>query len=413
MQLDDLEQVMKIENENFSRPWTETGFFTFLIRQDTLFLIAAEGEEILGYCGVVMVQDEGDITNVSVKKDRQNHGTGKLLVQELIRITNEMGVSRLFLEVRESNERAIHVYEKAGFVKNGLRKNYYENPVEHARYNGSSLMIDCGEGTQVAVKSKGWSFKPIDVICFTHYHADHISGLPGMLLTMGNAERTEPLTLIGPKGLERVVNALRTIAPELPFPIICKEIQGQEEKFSVRGYEITAFRVNHNVTCYGYTVEIRRGGKFSVEQAKANEIPLKYWNPLQKGESIEAGGKVYTPDMVLGPARKGLKVTYCTDSRPTVSMEEHAKESDLLICEGMYGEPEKDAKAREYKHMTMKEAAKLAKKAQVKEMWLTHFSPSLVHPEEYMDGVREIFPNSYVGKDGKSVDLLFEEEENE
>lgn len=281
------------------------------------------------------------------------------------------------------------------------------------RYNGSSLMIDCGEGTQVAVKSKGWSFKPIDVICFTHYHADHISGLPGMLLTMGNAERTEPLTLIGPKGLERVVNALRTIAPELPFPIICKEIQGQEEKFSVRGYEITAFRVNHNVTCYGYTVEIRRGGKFSVEQAKANEIPLKYWNPLQKGESIEAGGKVYTPDMVLGPARKGLKVTYCTDSRPTVSMEEHAKESDLLICEGMYGEPEKDAKAREYKHMTMKEAAKLAKKAQVKEMWLTHFSPSLVHPEEYMDGVREIFPNSYAGKDGKSVNLLFEEEENE
>ena len=282
-----------------------------------------------------------------------------------------------------------------------------------ARYNGSSLMIDCGEGTQVAVKAKGWSFKPIDVICFTHYHADHISGLPGMLLTMGNAERTEPLTLIGPKGLERVVHALRTIAPELPFPIICKEIQGQEETFSINGYEITAFRVNHNVTCYGYTVEIHRGGKFSVEQAKANEIPLKFWNPLQKGETIEADGKVYTPDMVLGPARKGLKVTYCTDSRPTVSMEEHAKESDLLICEGMYGEREKEAKAREYKHMTMKEAAKLAKKAQVKEMWLTHFSPSLVHPEEYMDGVREIFPNSYVGKDGKSVDLLFEEEENE
>lgn len=274
-------------------------------------------------------------------------------------------------------------------------------------------MIDCGEGTQVAVKAKGWSFKPIDVICFTHYHADHISGLPGMLLTMGNAERTEPLTLIGPKGLERVVHSLRTIAPELPFPIICKEIQGQEETFFINGYEITAFRVNHNVTCYGYTVEIHRGGKFSVEQAKANEIPLKFWNPLQKGETIEADGKVYTPDMVLGPARKGLKVTYCTDSRPTVSMEEHAKESDLLICEGMYGEPEKDAKAREYKHMTMKEAAKLAKKAQVKEMWLTHFSPSLVHPEEYMDGVREIFPNSYVGKDGKSVDLLFEEEENE
>ncbi|MBS6194331.1 MAG: ribonuclease Z [Clostridiales bacterium] len=281
------------------------------------------------------------------------------------------------------------------------------------RYNGSNLMIDCGEGTQVAVKSKGWSFKSIDVICFTHYHADHISGLPGLLLTMGNAERTEPLLLIGPKGLERVVGALRMIAPELPFPIIYREIAGQEETFQVNGYEITAFRVNHNVLCYGYTIEIHRSGKFSVEQAKANGIPLKYWNPLQKGNTVEADGVIYTPDMVLGPDRKGLKLTYCTDSRPTASMEEHAKDSDLLICEGMYGEPEKDAKAREYKHMTMKEAAKLAKKAGAAQMWLTHFSPSLVRPEEYMKEIREIFPNSYAGKDGKSLDLLFEEDENE
>lgn len=229
------------------------------------------------------------------------------------------------------------------------------------RYNGSNLMIDCGEGTQVAVKSKGWSFKPIDVICFTHYHADHISGLPGMLLTMGNAERTEPLTLIGPKGLEKTVSALRMIAPELPFPIICKEIQGPKEHFEINGYDITAFRANHNVLCYGYTIQIHRGGKFSVERARSNEIPVKYWNPLQKGQTVEAEGKIYTPDMVLGPARKGIKLTYCTDSRPTVSIEEHAKESDLFICEGMYGEPEKEAKAREYKHMTMKEAACLAK----------------------------------------------------
>lgn len=281
------------------------------------------------------------------------------------------------------------------------------------RYNGSSLMIDCGEGTQVAVKTKGWSFKPIDVICFTHYHADHISGLPGMLLTMGNAERKEPLTLIGPKGLEKVVNALRMIAPELPFPIIMKEINGPEETFRVNGYEITAFRVNHNVLCYGYTIQIHRAGKFSVERARENDIPLKFWNPLQKGETIEADGKIYTPDMVLGPDRKGIKLTYCTDTRPTASLVSHAAESDILICEGMYGDPEKEAKAREYKHMTMKEAAAVARDAKVKEMWLTHFSPSLVHPEEYLKTVREIFPDAYVGKDGKSVDLLFEEDENE
>ena len=102
------------------------------------------------------------------------------------------------------------------------------------RFNGSSLLIDCGEGTQIAIKEKGWSFKPIDVICFTHYHGDHISGLPGLLLTMGNADRREPLTLIGPKGLERVVNALRVIAPELPFPIIYKEIEGAEQVFEMK-----------------------------------------------------------------------------------------------------------------------------------------------------------------------------------
>lgn len=180
------------------------------------------------------------------------------------------------------------------------------------RYNGSSLLIDCGEGTQIAVKEKGWSFKPIDTICFTHYHGDHISGLPGLLLTMGNADRTEPLTLIGPKGLERVVNALRVIAPELPFPIIYKEIQGNEQIFEEHGYRIRAFRVNHNVICYGYTVEIARTGRFDVERAKAAEIPMKFWNRLQKGETIEADGHTYHPEDVLGPQRKGLKVAYCT-----------------------------------------------------------------------------------------------------
>lgn len=278
------------------------------------------------------------------------------------------------------------------------------------RLNGSSLLIDCGEGTQIAIKEKGWSFKPIDVICFTHYHGDHISGLPGLLLTMGNADRTEPLTLIGPKGLERVVNALRVIAPELPFEIKFIEITQPEQVIELNGYRITAFKVNHNVLCYGYTLEILRQGKFSAERAKEQEIPLKYWNPLQKGQTIEADGITYTPEMVLGPARKGIKLTYTTDTRPTESILRNAKDSDLFICEGMYGEDDKADKARGYKHMTFREAAVLARDAQVQEMWLTHYSPSLVRPDEFMDKVREIFPNAYPGKDGKSVELNFEEE---
>ena len=278
------------------------------------------------------------------------------------------------------------------------------------RYNGSSILIDCGEGTQIAIKKCGWSFKPIDVICFTHYHADHISGLPGLLLTLGNAERTEPLLMIGPKRLEKTVNALRTIAPELPFPIIFHELQENEETIPIGDLILHAYKVNHNVTCYGYSVELNRAGKFDVEKAKQNNVPMQCWSTLQKQESFEYEGKRYTQDMVLGEARKGLKLAYCTDTRPTDSIVKYAQDSDLFICEGMYGEDGKEVKAREYKHMTMYEAAELASRANVKELWLTHYSPSLVHPEQYLDKVKSIFSNTIITKDGRMSELVFEDE---
>lgn len=279
------------------------------------------------------------------------------------------------------------------------------------RYNGMNVLIDCGEGTQVSIKQQGWSVKPIDVICFTHFHADHISGLPGLLLTLGNAERTEPITMIGPKRLEKIVNALRMIAPELPFPIRFIELEQDEESFTFNGLKINAFKVNHNITCYGYSLELDRAGRFDVNKAKELEIPISYWSRLQKGETIERDGKIVSPDMVLGKARKGIKLTYCTDTRPTKSIVKNAKNSDLFICEGMYGEPDKEQKAKEYKHMTFYEAAEIAKEANVKEMWLTHYSPSLVHPQEYADRVRKIFPDTIVAKDRRTTTLLFEEED--
>lgn len=279
-----------------------------------------------------------------------------------------------------------------------------------ARYQGISILIDCGEGTQIAMKEKGWSPKPIDVICFTHFHADHISGLPGMLLTMGNAERTEPLLLIGPKGLTRVVNSLRVIAPELPFEIKCLELTETEQTIAFEGFHIEAYRVNHNVICYGYNIVVERIGRFDVERANQMQIPRKYWNRLQKGEIIEEEGKIFTPDMVLGSPRKGIKVTYCTDTRPTEGIVRNAAGADLFICEGMYGEPDKVQKAREYKHMTFYEAADLAFRAGVRELWLTHYSPSLIRPEDYMQEVRKIFPNAVAARDGRSIDLLFEED---
>ena len=279
-----------------------------------------------------------------------------------------------------------------------------------ARYNGQSILIDCGEGTQIAMKEKGWSPKPIDVICFTHFHADHISGLPGMLLTMGNAERTEPLLLVGPKGLSRVVMSLRVIAPELPFAVDCMELTEAEHILHFDGFHIEAFKVNHNVPCYGYSIVVERTGKFQMDQALALGIDKRFWNRLQKGEKIDTGDRILTPEMVLGPPRRGLKVTYCTDTRPTEGIIKHAAGSDLFICEGMYGEPDKKAKAKENKHMTFYEAACLARRANVPRLWLTHYSPSLNRPEEYLPAVRKIFPAAETCKDGKTIELMFEDE---
>ncbi len=278
------------------------------------------------------------------------------------------------------------------------------------RYNGASLLIDCGEGTQIALREKGWSFKPINTILLTHFHADHIAGLPGFLLTMGNSDRTEPVRIIGPKGTPRMITAVRTLAPELPFNLEVIEIESSEQTFHVDGMDITAFRVNHNITCYGYEVSIKRSGKFDAERARKNQIPLKFWNPLQKGQTIESDGRVFTPDMVLGAERKGLKVVYTTDTRPTESIGEHAKGADLFICEGMYGEPGMEKKAREHRHMTMMEAAEIARKAEPARMWLTHFSPSLVRPDLYMNTVREVFPEAIAARDGQEITLNFEEE---
>lgn len=149
-----------------------------------------------------------------------------------------------------------------------------------------------------------------------------------------------------------------------------------------------------------------------MERARNNQIPQKLWNPLQKGQTVTTeDGITFTPDMVLGAPRKGIKVTYCTDTRPTENIVKCARHSDLFICEGMYAEKDKIAKAKQYRHMTFYEAADMAKRAGVEEMWLTHFSPSLVHAEDYMPEVKKIFPNAYLGKDGKSVELLFDENE--
>ena len=173
------------------------------------------------------------------------------------------------------------------------------------RYNGGMILIDCGEGTQIPIKIAGWGFKAIDAILFTHYHGDHIAGLPGLLLTIGNAGRVEPLTLMGPPGIRKVVEGLTVIAPELPYKLQLIELPDKEEaETHLNGLIIKSIPVDHTVTCLGYCLILKRQGKFDIERASKLNIPVWYYKQLQKGYEVKVGSQVIKPDMVLGPERR-------------------------------------------------------------------------------------------------------------
>jgi len=277
------------------------------------------------------------------------------------------------------------------------------------RYNGHIILADCGEGTQIAFKSASFLFKSIDVICLTHFHADHVSGIPGLLLSMGNEGRVEPLLIIGPRGTRKVISSLRIIAPELPFVVEVAEIENIEETYCFDGFEITAFKVMHQVDCYGYRIDIPRVGKFDVDKAKVNNVPVKVWGMLQKEETVFFEGEKYTSDMVLGEARKGIRAVFCTDTRPCESIERNCTNADLAILEGMYGSDEKEGDAKIKMHMTFAEAAFIAKNANCKNLWLTHFSPSMPEPDLYISEARTIFKEVCVGYDGMKTVIKFPE----
>lgn len=274
----------------------------------------------------------------------------------------------------------------------------------YVRHCGKVVLIDCGEGTQTAIRAAGLRFKPIEAILITHFHGDHISGLPGLLLTLGNEGRTEMLTICGPQGLERIVRGLRVIVPELPFEIQYREFQ-EDTQFSCCGMSATAFHLNHGTPCFGYRFDLDRPGKFDPQAALAKGIPLEFWSRLQQSESI--GG--FTPADVLGAPRKGLRLLYATDTRPVDAIASYGQNADLLVLEGMFGEPEKQPRAIESHHMTMQEAAKLANDANAAALWLTHFSPATPTPEDFSEAIQAIFPNTIMGTDGLSATLKFQE----
>ncbi len=288
----------------------------------------------------------------------------------------------------------------------------------YIRYNGEAILIDCGEGTQLALKETGFIAGKIGLILLTHFHADHVSGLPGMLLAMANEGRIDPVVIAGPRGAARIVSSLSVITPGLPFEVTVIEIPAGGGELPAECFaawqgkaplKVTAFHGKHSMTCLGYRVSLSRAGKFDPTRAKEAGVPVKIWGRLQRGESVELDCVTYTPDMVLGEARRGLEVSYVTDTRPTPEIEAAVAGSDLLICEGMFPE-DKAERARKSRHMTALEAATIAKNAGVGELWLTHFSPSMPDPVEAEAEAKSVFENAVAGVDGKHVLLKFPEE---
>ncbi len=277
------------------------------------------------------------------------------------------------------------------------------------RYNGRKLLVDCGEGTQVTMKLLGWGYKSVDAICLTHYHGDHVTGLPGLLLTIGNAGRTEPLTIIGPPGLKRIVEGLTIVCRDIAFPLNLIELPLEAGQVTCGDFVINVLPVPHKVPCFAYSIENKRNPKFMLDKATANEVPQKYWRLLQQGETVQGETCVYTPDMVLGDARKGIKVAYCTDCRPIDALVPFIKEADLFICEGMYMEDEQLSQVKKYKHMLGSEAATLAQKADAKALWLTHFSPAVPSSRIDITQIKKIFPNTVAGEDRMTMTIGFEE----
>lgn len=277
-------------------------------------------------------------------------------------------------------------------------------------YKGVKILIDCGEGTQIAMKKFSCGFKGIDLILISHLHGDHINGLLGLLSTMGNAEKRSPLTIVGPSGIRRAISAMMVLWEGLPFEL--RVIENPIGSFSIVGdvlkdIEINTISLDHSTECIGYSFYFNRGRKFSVEKAEANSVPKYIWNHLQKGKTYYINDKFYSPEDVLEDERKGIKLSFITDTRPIDSIPEFISDSDLFICEAMYGDDIDISKAVKNKHMTFREAATLASKGNVKKLLLTHFSPSIDSPNDYKSNATSVFKDSEVAVDGMSLIISY------
>ncbi|GAA6310856.1 ribonuclease Z [Intestinibacter bartlettii] len=279
-------------------------------------------------------------------------------------------------------------------------------------YKGRKMLIDCGEGTQVAMKKYNCGFKTIDLILITHLHGDHIIGLIGLLQTMGNSGKTDDLTIVGPVGITDAMNAIKVLVEYLPYRVYV--IENPKEKFSLehdilKDIDISTIDLEHSTECIGYSLYFKRKAKFDRQKAMSNEVPQILWKKLQEQDTVIYNDKTYYSSMVLGDERKGIKLSFITDTRPTFEIPQFIYGSDLFICEGMYGDDLDISKAVKNKHMTFREAASLANAGNVDKLLLTHFSPSIEEPKDFAHNATNLFKDTIIGEDGLSLSLSYKD----
>lgn len=280
------------------------------------------------------------------------------------------------------------------------------------RRDGDLFLFDCGEGTQVSLKRLNLKWKKIDAIFISHTHADHVTGLPGIMMLSSQVDRTEPLYIYGPpKVAEYVESSRKVLDMYINYPVIVKEITAPCVVHEGDGFYIRAFPLQHTKTCVGYTLEeLDRPGEFNPEKAESLGIPRgPLWGRLQRGESVTLeNGRTVEPGDVMGERRSGRKFSFVTDTQYIPSIADEVRGSDLLICEGMFDDSCAE-QAKEKKHMTSRQAARIARDSNSARMAMIHYSPRYTDRElpVLLEQAREVFPAAELTRDRMVFDIPY------
>jgi ribonuclease Z len=281
------------------------------------------------------------------------------------------------------------------------------------RREGDLFLFDCGEGTQVSLRRLNLRWKKISVIFISHIHADHVTGLPGILMLSSQVDREEPLYIIGPPKIRDYIEANRKIlAMYINYQIVVQEIDGPGTVFEGEDFRVRAFLLNHSKQCYGFCLEeSNRPGIFHPEKARDLDVPEgPLWAELQGGKTVTLpGGKSVESSEVMGPLRSGRKFSFVTDTLYMNNIAPEVSGSDLLICEGMFADNLEES-AKEKKHLTARQAGRIARDAGgVKKLGLIHYSPRYTERDlkELLTEARSVFPGACLTRDRQTFPIPF------